>query len=924
MKYCFLFLLCFLSFSWANAHQIPSTDPENLISRNYFTQQLSWVNPALQWRYDWPHGRSFTVSDGVLKLKARQNGKSAMAGIPIKIAYETADKFTVSFDYRSNRNSRLSFTFTHPEKRLPGAEVEIALPQTGNEWKNITRTVIRPKESVNLFAGFYVSGKEAVLDVRNLKIACVEPASGSSLKPVLAGKTADTIFYDKNDYFAWHAAKIIRSQLWRVKGVVLDIKPLRSTPENGIVIGGKSTQAGKGGYELTVTPGRAVLRGNPPGGFNLGAVELLKKLGIEYRTAFDFTTPEKLECSAFRTTVTPAVPAKFCTSLTMPELIGYSDTVILAYTGKLGTEASHFCHSAPFFLPYKEFRESNPEFFALQADGKRQTKRPGQEYANVHYCLSNAKARQIIAERLEEFIKSEPLATYFPLFPGDGMNMYCRCENCKKMGKNLGERNLLWINDIAKYIEKKYPDKYITVYAYLDSRFPPKNILPAPNIQVGYCPYEPDWMNNLIFKHYNNQLGLKRLAEWEKKCPEQMGAFVYPSSCRENLNIWPAFYSNYDQYKRFAQKKYNYVIHCGLNPIRNSGSTPNLNSFPQLSLYVFGKLFIDPSLDVEKEIDRFMEGYYGPAAPAMRKYFDLIHREVRERDWSQNCEGIRRGFVTKQLAAKCYTLFAEAEKAANNKVHYDRVQHEKLPFLWSDLSDNCRGNGKISAAELPGYAAKLAEFCKLAKKYGIWYNTISYRRWFLETALLNAKCQWHFYEDPVIRELMKDPLKTLQGSLPGEQKKTAEGYAIDNLRILCGERSKSTWLSNQAQWISIVRRPSSGVGTAQLNLKLDSTPAKPVSLKIYGVDNEKKAPAKMKLEVNGKVIFTGDVPWGKDDWSYANFTVPAGVLKKGDNDIVIFNTTADTEKDGYGGPAFAAKRNYYWGWFAIRDVRVVF
>ncbi len=133
MKYCSLFLLCCLSFLWANAHQIPSTDPENLISRNYFTQQLSWVNPALQWRYDWPHGRSFTVSDGVLKLKARQNGKSAMAGIPIKIAYETADKFTVSFDYRTNRNSRLSFTFTHPEKRLPGAEVEIALPQTGNE-----------------------------------------------------------------------------------------------------------------------------------------------------------------------------------------------------------------------------------------------------------------------------------------------------------------------------------------------------------------------------------------------------------------------------------------------------------------------------------------------------------------------------------------------------------------------------------------------------------------------------------------------------------------------------------------------------------------------------------------------------------------------------------------------------------------------
>ena len=42
-----------------------------------------------------------------------------------------------------------------------------------------------------------------------------------------------------------------------------------------------------------------------------------------------------------------------------------------------------------------------------------------------------------------------------------------------------------------------------------------------------------------------------------------------------------------------------------------------------------------------------------------------------------------------------------------------------------------------------------------------------------------------------------------------------------------------------------------------------------------------------------------------------------------ENEIVIFNTTPDTEVDGEGGINYTAKRNYFWGWFMIRDVKIL-
>ena len=899
-----------------------STDPENLISREYFKQQLSWMNPARLWSCS-AKPRTIEVRDEVFTMTSTKGFIQSI--IPLNIGYETADRFRLTFEYQLSGKGYAAANHLNNLKKLLKSNISFPLEPTV-EWKKFDRTFKRVPESDVLHLTFALSKKGSKLKLKNLRLTGIEPLKSSSESVILAGKEANGIYYLKGDFHAWHSAKILRSQLWRIKNIVLPLKACDQSELNAVKDGiifttNDSNKIGKGGFELKITPGKAVIESGKFSGLELGAVKLLRCLGIEYLTAYVYTVPEKLKADPCTVSVTPAVPLRFTDRpLPMPELLGYSNPVLIDNLRKVGALFRFAVHSAPLYLPFDEFSKTHPEYYALQADGKRLRRIPG-EHFDVHFCMSNPEARQIIASRMIELIKSEPRAKIAQIFPGDGGGKYCRCESCMKMGENLGERNIAWVNEIAKLIEKECPDVKVATFSYVDSRFPPKKVFPRKNVIVQYCPYEPVWMNHLINEHPDNKQGIADLKEWEKKCPGQMAAFDYPNSCRETLNIWPAFYANYARFKHFAEQNYFSLFYCGFNSTYGSGSI-QAKSFDDLSLYVFSKVLIDPKTDVEKAIDHFMKLYYGPAAPYMRAYFDLAHKEVVDRQWSQNTERIKRGFVTKPFAEKCYALFKKAEEASKGTVYYDRVRQDKLHLLWSDLSDNCRGNGKISRAKLPCYAEKLAEFCKICKQYGRTHNSIPYTSWFWDTAILRIKNRNIFYNDPMIKKLMEDPLNTLLNSVPDVQKKTSYGYYIENAGLLGGERIKSSWLSNKPFWATCLRRPSSGFGVAQFTLKLDQVPQN-AELEILGVDNEKKDPALMKIEINGTKIYDGKVPWGKDDWTGQKFPIPANLLRTGENEVVIFNTTPDTEVDGEGGVNYTAKRNYFWGWFMIRDVKII-
>ena len=93
---------------------------------------------------------------------------------------------------------------------------------------------------------------------------------------------------------------------------------------------------------------------------------------------------------------------------------------------------------------------------------------------------------------------------------------------------------------------------------------------------------------------------------------------------------------------------------------------------------------------------------------------------------------------------------------------------------------------------------------------------------------------------------------------------------------------------------------------------------------LKGYDSDKEAVAEIAICVNDKVIYKGPVKLAKKKHSEWALELPDGLLKAGENEIIIINTTPDTEVDGEGGYFFRAKRDYYWGWFMVNGLRFSF
>jgi hypothetical protein len=178
---------------------------------------------------------------------------------------------------------------------------------------------------------------------------------------------------------------------------------------------------------------------------------------------------------------------------------------------------------------------------------------------------------------------------------------------------------------------------------------------------------------------------------------------------------------------------------------------------------------------------------------------------------------------------------------------------------------------------------------------------------------------------PPIKALIADPVKALGEDFPNHQRKTASGYEIPATGMNGGVLMKKCfWRSERELVARVLRRDSSGFGLAFTRLDLEIAPAGGVDLIMTGIDNEKAAVAQIEVKVNGSVVYSGPVRWGKEKHSDWALKLPAGLLRKGANDIQFRNITADTEKDGEGGDRFRAVRDYFWGWFMIDSIRFEF
>lgn len=269
------------------------------------------------------------------------------------------------------------------------------------------------------------------------------------------------------------------------------------------------------------------------------------------------------------------------------------------------------------------FIESRPEFFAQGYEGRE----PPQ------MCFSNeAFIKQVVHDIRDYFDNGghrqrlrgtgTPGYTwgenFYALEPQDN-SAFCRCDDCTPQYEldrpRPEQHSTYWfrfVNKVAREIKESHPEKRITTLAYMTHEGLPTDLKLEDNVIVYFCisgnrkPYAP---------YLQRQLGL--LKKWYENENVPMSLWLYHTFPLEIANngrfyAFPGLFAREldKQFKLFRDYEINGIFHCGFND--------------EVENYLSWRLMDNPEADVEILLSEYFTMFYGPAGPAIEKFYNLV------------------------------------------------------------------------------------------------------------------------------------------------------------------------------------------------------------------------------------------------------------------------------------------------------------
>lgn len=263
-----------------------------------------------------------------------------------------------------------------------------------------------------------------------------------------------------------------------------------------------------------------------------------------------------------------------------------------------------------------KYRETHPEYLALQKNGERGTSKKGSRDAKyMKLCVSNEDVVDVIVENYVKAGKPK----YYNICPNDGYH-FCRCEKCKaldcpqtdderelKISKavNLTDRYVNFWNRIAKKIVAIRHDVMLDTYAYSCYRDPPRRerVEYPDNMCFGMVPSQED--DNLA-----------QIRAWKAKGMKHF-------KLRPNYLCYKGWIPR--GYERFYLENFKMNYREGMIGTDYDGSPRG--EVTAFECYAIARAHQNPDITFE-QVEREFLSQYGAAAPKMKKYF----ARVRERN----------------------------------------------------------------------------------------------------------------------------------------------------------------------------------------------------------------------------------------------------------------------------------------------------
>jgi hypothetical protein len=369
-------------------------------------------------------------------------------------------------------------------------------------------------------------------------------------------------------------------------------------------------------------------------------------------------------------------------------------------------------HTFEPLVPSARHFATHPEYFTLQG---------GRRLATAQLCLSNPDVFNVLTTALRERMARQPLAHTWSVSQNDNLNE-CRCDSCTALNTRYGGSSgtmVAFVNRVAR----TFPDHTISTLAYNYTRSAPTNIRPDPNVNIMLCSIECN-RSKPIGTDPENASFKKDIEDWGKLTGNIM-MWDYVVQFRNLLDPFPNL--------RVLQPNIQLFAKNNIRQMFQQGAGHNVAEFSDLRTYLIAKLLWNPDCDINAVLDDFLAGYYGPAAPHIRRYIDTMHDALERSGKGLGIYGYPfdaiNSYLTPELLRTYSAQFDEAEAAVKDAPAFlDRVRIARLPVEFAildislhdatpELSYFDRKDGKI--VPRAAMRERLERFVSLANHAGI-------------------------------------------------------------------------------------------------------------------------------------------------------------------------------------------------------------
>jgi hypothetical protein len=334
-----------------------------------------------------------------------------------------------------------------------------------------------------------------------------------------------------------------------------------------------------------------------------------------------------------------------------------------------------------------KYGKDHPEWFALQPDGSRdQSRNPDR----ARLCVSNPGLIAAIAREKIEELNNNPDVLGVALGPNDGgRTTFCTCPRCEVLDCPRGRKVLLWEytsgrrrdfehvsltdrmvffwNAIAEQVAKVHPHRLLVVDAYSAYAAPPVARKLHPNLVVRFSP----------LGYHAEDYRQESLRDWDAWSNAAKRIYFRPNLMllgrRDGLPLLYVHKFGPD----FRHLAAHGMMGTDFDACCHHWATQGLN------YYVVARLQWNPEQDVEALVADYCRAGFGPAAPAVRRYFDRL--EVLMNEVAARKEKVAAVFRPEALAGLRKELEEAHRLAAGDSDVARRVAFLEVGLRWTEI-----------------------------------------------------------------------------------------------------------------------------------------------------------------------------------------------------------------------------------------------